>query len=272
MLFNRFVLCLLVISTLLGCSQRGGSHSEFYTWVDERGQMHTQKAPSAQSKDLSGKSKGVQDIKPEEYVSSDEIDARLRDRRLFAWQDETGKQNVSEAEKVDSPPVERLGGVAAQFNQTGRTLSMDCCESIASEERYLWNDLAGREVSLLDYYRYVDALKSDALILDISRNEVSDIRIKSFIRSSKLAIPDVVLLNERFQLIALLEMPFTHYVSETWASYGYMQGRISQASLADAAYVVFVPSAQAGVLELGDDRLTLTDLGLIVVQRDAPRD
>lgn len=260
---------MIAASLLASCATSGGGHSEFYIWVDETGQLRTERREQIPERKSEVSSKNQ--IDESEFVSSEVVDARLRDRRLFAWQDESGKQNVEELEKNDSDSnTAPMGKSIDQGGVYSRELPAQCCHDLLSLDRFLWNDLAGRELKLADYYQFVEFLNSDALVLDFSRNEVTDIRIKTFIKSSKVALPDIVILDERFNVIEELVTPYSHYVEESWTAYGFMQGRLEKDQLKDAAYLLILPSKRAGVLELDGNPVTLTDLGFIMVQRDAP--
>lgn len=270
---------------LSACSTSGSGHSEFYTWVDETGQLRTERVESEevtsdQNTDSASpntasegeqKNSSVSEINPADYMPADQMDRKLRDARLFAWQDETGKQSVSEVDRSElkDSPDETFGVEVEATGIKGRRFTQDCCEQLASSDKYLLNDLAGRELKLSDYYTYQESLQSDALIFDFADFEVEDIRIKTFIKKDKLALPDILLLDERFQLKRVLTTPFSHFVEESWASYGYMQGRIPNAQLENIDYLVILPSQQVGVLELGEKKAKITDLGSIMVQRDA---
>lgn len=280
-------LFLFAVVSLFGCASKGGGHSEFYTWVDETGQMRTVKrsfhedtpaeSDSSEAEVEEQKSrtktenKGQSDINPAHFMPSDQVDAKLRDSRLFAWQDETGKQAVSEVEKSEIKRNSEDFGVAVQSEgRAGRRFDAQCCDKLSGSKIYLWNELAGRELKLEDYYSFEKSLEGDALVLDFAGSEVDDIRLKTFIKREKLALPDVILLDERFQVVEVLVTPFSHYVEESWSSYGYMQGRIEKQQLDGVEYLVILPSKQIGVLELGDKQTKITDLGSIMVQRDAP--
>lgn len=280
-------LFLFAVVSLVGCASNGGGHSEFYTWVDETGQMRTVKRSShedtpaeldsskavveVQKSRTKTENKGQSDLNPADFMPSDQVDAKLRDSRLFAWQDETGKQAVSEVEKSEiKRNTEDLGVEVQSEGRAGRRFGAQCCDNLSGSKIYLWNELAGRELKLEDYYSFEKSLEGDALILDFADSEVDDIRLKTFIKREKLALPDVILLDERFQIVKVLVTPFSHYVEESWASYGYMQGRIEKQQLDDVEYLVILPSQQIGVLELGDKQTKITDLGSIMVQRDAP--
>ena len=276
------IVILLFAVVLIGCSSAGGGHSEFYTWVDETGQMRTVKRSATETdsgdslaKEPNEKSEnGNSDspnLNPADFMPSDQMDAKLRDSRLFAWQDETGKQTVSEVEKSEIKRNSEDLGVAVQSEGgSGRRFNAQCCDELSGSKIFLWNELAGRELKLEDYYSYEKALEGDALILDFADSEVDDIRLKTFIKSEKLALPDVILLDERFQVVKVMVTPFSHYVEESWSSYGYMQGRIEKQQLDGVEYLVILPSQQIGVLELGSKQTKITDLGSIMVQRDAP--
>ncbi len=282
----------LLLSLLMsvGCQLKPSEHSEFYTWVDESGQLRTERIDEAGSaKSISNtaeagatdsaanqassqtSSQNAQAFDPSDFTSSDDVDARLRDARLFAWQDETGKQSVTQLEKPEQKPENDEQGVGLSMPQTAkRRFGSDCCNKLAGFERFLWSDLAGRELKLNTYYAFEKSLNSDALMLDLADFEGGQIRLKTFIRKGKMALPDVLLLNERFQLVDVLATPFTHFVEESWASYGYMQGIIRADQLEKIEHIVLIPSEQIGVLELGQQTAKITNLGSILVQRDAP--
>jgi len=279
---------ILSLLTSLGCQLKPSEHSEFYTWVDESGQLRTERVEQANSNDKTPSDGAVSadqnDVQPQsevssssrafdpaDFTSSDEVDARLRDARLFAWQDESGKQNVTQMEKIETSQGDESLGQGMKMPLTAkRRFGATCCEKLASFERYLWGDLAGREIKFAEYFSYADGLSSDALMLDLADFERAGIRLKSFVKQGKMALPDVLLLNERFQLIDILATPFTHYVEESWASYGFMQGVVTEDQLRDAEYIVLIPSEQVGILELGEQAAKITNLGSVLVQRDAP--
>ena len=285
---SALVTCLASVLILNGCATSKSGHSEFYTWVDETGQLRTVQAPSAEDKkETAPENKTPQNAQaasavnsnpsdsnqfnPDDFTPSDQVDAKLRDARLFAWQDESGKQNVTEVDQSEIQKNQTDLGVSIEArNAQQRGFSGDCCDQLASSQPYLWNDLAGRELRLEDYYQFQSVLDSDALVLDFGESQIDDIRIKTFIKGNKLALPDVLLLDDRFNIKQVLVTPFTHYVEESWASYGYMQGRIEKSQLEGVFYLVILPSQQIGVLELGENQTKITDLGSIMVQRDAP--
>ena len=277
----KAVLCFCLAIVLCACSVRSSNQEQsgFYTWIDEQGQLRSEPIVVAKQETESADGEleereqvatpAKDDFDTSEYMSADQVDAKLEQTRLYSWQEE-GTQRVHEVAKQEEMPNRDLEGYIFAYDDTSNKvkLSTDCCEFISRQERFLWSEISSRQLKLKDYYTYYDELKSDAVLIELGDHELPNIRIKSFLRNGKMALPDLVFLDERFAPTQSFPSPFSHFVEETWASYGFMQGAIPHSEFQGSVYMLVLPSKQAGVLDLGSDQITIIDLGSIMLFTD----
>ncbi len=277
--------CVMVLS-LCSCatSPKDGS-GDFYTWIDDRGQLQTLKrdqnkseARASNTRPTEGKNNvsavtpnGVaQNFNPDDFTSSEQIDEKLKETRLFAWQDDSG-QRIEEVDKADLMSTEDLGEKvdAPQSFKMQTILPENCCLKFAEFQRHKWSDIKDKEMSLEDLYIHIDEYEQDVIVIELDEPIEHSIRILSFIRSGKIALPDVAILGERYNVLNSISSPYSHYVEESWASYGYLQGRLEAAIFKGGYYLVLTPSPQLGILEFEQKRIKISNFGSIMVRLDA---
>jgi PBP1b-binding outer membrane lipoprotein LpoB len=99
-LFTLLVICML----LSGCQSTQQGDSDFYTWVDETGQVRTVQKQKVNTEAVLqepiNKSQKRADFNPIDFTPSEDVEKKLNNDRLFAWQDASGAQVVREESHV----------------------------------------------------------------------------------------------------------------------------------------------------------------------------
>jgi len=267
---------------LAACTTSDNKDGGFYTWVDAYGQVHTEKREDSKqeeallSEDSVIVNRGLegnvvsdqikkqpsqdtnQSFNPAEFTSSEIIDDQLTPKRLYNWQDQgasISREVGAEGDPEDQP---------VSFIEIEKASAGSNYEHLASSEITLWDDVKGLELKLSRSYSYSDKLKQDYLLIELpSVFEAGAVIFKSYIKSNRLALPNLVFLNERFDMLSGMSLPFSHHVSETWSSHGFMQGVIKPP--VEAQYILMLSNPNPGVLELGDKKVRLIDLGSIMI-------
>jgi hypothetical protein len=265
--------CVFVVF-LAGCANQVSSpeaspSDAFYTWVDDRGQLHSEprKKSSAQVIPQAETSNADITLNPADYTPAEVVDARLAQKRLYAWTDESGVNHVEERDKPVSVSAE--SAVPSSVTASENPYPTTCCISLSLQDKLLLSDLKSRALSLEDFYRSDEFFAHGVIVVEL--DSVPDaLRVQSFIQHERVAVPDILLLDERYRVLHYLQAPLSHFVSETWAKLGYLQGLIGSDFLKDVHYVVITPSAKAGVLPLDDKDIKITDFGYVTIFPDAP--
>lgn len=267
---------------LAACTTSDNKDGGFYTWVDAYGQVHTEKregsiqeeAPLSEdsvivNSGLEGnvvsdqiKKQPAQDtnqsFNPAEFTSSEIIDDQLTPKRLYNWQDQ-GASISREVGAEGEPEDQSVSFIEIEKASVGSNY-----EYLASSEITSWDDVKGLELKLSRSYSYSDKLKQDYLLVELPPAfEAEAMIFKSYIKSNRLALPNLVFLNERFDMVSGMSLPFSHHVLETWSSHGFMQGVIKPP--VEAQYILMLSNPNPGVLELGNKKVRLIDLGSIMI-------
>ena len=267
---------------LVACATSNNKDGGFYTWVDAYGQVHTEKREDSKQEEtplsedsvivnsgLEGnvvsdqiKKQSSQDtnqsFNPAEFTSSEIIDDQLTPKRLYNWQDQGA--SISREVGAEGDPEDQ----SVSFIEIEKASVSSNYEHLASSEITSWDDVKGLELKLSRSYSYSDKLKQDYLLIELpSAFEAGAMIFKSYIKSNRLALPNLVFLNERFDMLSGMSLPFSHHVSETWSSHGFMQGVIKPP--VEAQYILMLSNPNPGVLELGNKKVRLVDLGSIMI-------
>ncbi len=268
---------------LFACATSNNDGGGFYTWVDSYGQVHTEKREGEKkggdldSANSSSQIKGVlqgnslpkenttdsvavagKAFNSAEFTSSEIIDDQLIPKRLYNWQDQGA--SISQEVATEGEQEEQI----IDFIEVDEATVTSSYEYLASSEIALWDEVRGLEMKLSRVYLYSDRLKQDYLLIELpSAFNAKAMIFKSYIKNSRLALPNVLFLTERFELLSNLSLPFSHHVSETWSSHGFMQGVVEPP--VKAQYVLMLSNPNPGVLELGDKKVKLIDLGSIMI-------
>ena len=246
-------LCVLMV----GCLSNPSKEDGFYTWVDERGQVRTVKTPSAKNKgsEKSSFSNKKNGFDPSEFETEEQVEARLKDSKMFAWQ-ENGQQTIIETSMTGKPIASDEPAVKLTANTMGSYSSFRRGEYIS------WQDITGKEVSLEQFFSYNEELGRDFILIDLEGVlSPSEISLKSYIQKSSISVPQMVFLSESFTGVSEDIIPFEYYYPESWHSYGYMSG--SLIIPLHAQYLLIYTSTLTEALQLDNQVIKLTNLGKI---------
>lgn len=271
----RTLLCFVMVA-FAGCSFLPGKDSaqapqgdeSFYTWVDDKGQLHSEprkkKTPQIP---ISEAGEVKSDINPADFTPVEVVDARLAQKRLYAWTDDQGVNHVEEEDKPK--PVAPSDPVVSSVVESENPYPATCCITLSLQNKLLLSELKTRSLSLEDYYRSDESFSHGVVVVDIDMPSPA-LRVQSFIHNNRVAVPDILLLDERYRVVHYFEAPLSHYVSETWFKFGFLQGLIGSEFLDGVRYLVITPGTKAGVLPLDDNEVKITDFGFVTVFPDAP--
>ena len=264
---------------ILGCSTSGNQDGGFYTWVDASGNVHTErrlekKEPVVVEEEVPKKVlKGEYQqpkvmasvtpnedhyFNPDDFQSSEEIDKQLAPKRLYSWQDQ-GAQITQELSSSEGAKDSQEGLVEISLLQDRLNY-----EYLAQDKIFYFNEVKGKELILKNIYLFNRQLGKDYILIELPREGVAERALfKSFIKKSKIALPNLVFLSERFDAISLPALPFSHHIAETWSAHGLMQGVVEIPSR--TSYMLVLSNPNSGVLELGGENVKAINLGSILI-------
>lgn len=265
--------CLFVV-LISGCAFRSGTPDDtsadaFYTWVDDRGQLHSEPRKKTSSQVMSDPDSvgSASALNPADYTPVEVVDARIAQKRLYAWTDADGVIHSEEQEKPVQMPAEPA--IPSSVIAADSPYPASCCVSLSLQDKLLLSNLKNRALSLEDYYQSDSSFEHGAIIVELDVSSEA-LRVQSFIRSERVAVPDILLLDERYRVLQYLPAPLSHFVSETWIKQAYLQGLIGSELLKGVRYLVITPSSKAGVLPLDNKDVKITDFGYVTIFPDAP--
>ena len=264
---------LLVITLFISAcaSHNPGEQGEFYTWVDERGQLHTVRR---ETKDrttnhiietnkknnlVSTKSVKENELNPSDFTPSEKVDEKLKGKRLYSWNDQYG-QNTQEV----LPPIESLE--ETQFQKPARPYTAKSFRDYREGKEIFLSELIGRQLKLENLYTFNEATKSDYILfeLDLDGELITDqFAFKSFVSKGRVALPNIVFLDAEYNSLSAQHLPFEDYSEETWSSYAYFSGNVLIPK--KSKYLLITPNTEAGVAEIGATIIKMVDLGSIVI-------
>jgi hypothetical protein len=297
----RLPLSVLLFS-LVACANYSGQdqNGEFYTWVDERGQLRTEQRkskpqnPSAppteekteankQNKPLSQlanapdevataiksipKYKAMPiniDIDTADFTPATEVDNKLRGKKLFSW-NQDGQQMIQELDLVpdtdtDTDTNTEKSKVLSSIN-TSFEYTRDLRIFREAKEIFL-SDIISTVIRLEDRYILNEESNSDYILVELD-TPLKKLSLKAFITSGKVSLPAITFLNKSYIGGEQIVDAFSELTPESWSSYGNISGSVNVP--ADALYLLLQPSPLSGVVETGDQNVTVGNLGKILI-------
>lgn len=264
---SRFFI--FAIALITGCANKSSSSGDFYTWVDERGQVHTVRTKKASSNTSAQATPKVEKINTRgdgtssmenssfdasEYTSSDDVDKKLSGQKLFSW-NQDGRQLIAEIDTSkntkDTPEKKHSPSLKAGF-----TMSF---LGFREGRVNLLTDLISRQLSLENLYITQKKSSKDYVLIEIDVADLSYLRLNAFVDSNKVAMPIFNILDSSFNSAATINDAFNNYVGETWSKFGYFVGEL--AIPLGARYLLIRPNPMPGVVETADGDITLVDFG-----------
>jgi hypothetical protein len=267
--------------TLIGCSSiPAESGDQFYTWVDASGQIRTTKRPSENNKNTPSmpstpeltEGKDTDNSEPEKqafdtsyYRSSEDVDKQLDKVTTFSWQ-ENGR-GVTEERRLykdeNIPPVDQTVAIPIAPLQS-RDYS-----SLLNQTIFMSSKLAGRELDLFKTYTFSKQLNIDTILMEVEQSTyIQSMIFSSYVKHGKIALPNIIFLDERLNPVSSAIAPFTHFTEESWSSLAYMQGVIEIPR--DTIYMLMLPSSDAGLIELGERTVKMSDQGHVMFKAYTP--
>jgi hypothetical protein len=281
---------LALLFSMVACTNHSSQNEkgEFYTWVDERGQLRTEQsspksqkhtAPSSEVNSEANKQKKpldklanasdqvaltiksipsqvTMDINTADFTPATEVDNRIRGKKLFSW-NQDGHQMVQELDlESEHEQSEVLPSINSPFEYTrGLRIFREAKEIFLS-------DIISTVISLEDRYILNEESNTDYILveLDIPLKKLS---LKSFIANGKVSLPTITFLSKSYMGGEQLVDVFSELTPESWSSYGNISGSVDVP--ADALYLLLQPSPLSGVVETGDENVTIGNLGKILI-------
>lgn len=270
----------LIITILSGCLnlKPENESGEFYTWVDERGQLHTLKKESkkepkkepkkevtpkdieteiintSKTKVLDSKSLPANDFKSSDFVSSDEIDKKINGANLYSW-NQDGRQEIVESNVIDKPDQSLV-----KIKSRPITPLISFIKYREGKQVPL-STLLSRELSLEQLYTTNKILNTDYVLIEVDII-INELEFKSFIKSNKTPLPAITFLDVNYNAEGDNEI-FTEYSEETWSNHGYFNGVLSLPT--NTAYVLITPNPLNGVIETPESNITISNFGNIQI-------
>jgi hypothetical protein len=266
---------------LIGCSSiPAESGDQFYTWVDASGQIRTTKRPSEnnkntpsvpstpaliEGKDTDNGESEKRAFDTSSYRSSEDVDKQLDKVTTFSWQ-ENGR-GVTEERRLykdeNIPPVDQTVAIPIAPLQS-RDFS-----SLLSQTIFMSSELADRELNLFKTYTFSKQLNIDTILMEVEQStSIQSMIFSSYVKHGKIALPKIIFLDERLNAVSSPIAPFTHFIEESWNSLAYMQGVIEIPR--DTIYMLILPSSDAGLIELGERTVKMSDQGHIMFKAYTP--
>lgn len=255
----RYLFIILTFLHLAACQNMQQGDTDFYTWVDETGQIRTiKKQPAAAKKEQVATSpdnlnQGDNSFDPNDFTPSQEVDKKLNNEKLYAWQEPSGAQIVrqesisqQEPKPVSIAPESTLSKSFRVFRE-GTQVSFD--------------DIDGISISLARYYQYSDAAETDYALLEFL-SPIERIDIKSFIKNDTVAMPRIIPLTKSFNQNFSFDNPFEFREEESWHGYGFVYGVLDIPP--DTKYLLLLPNPQSGVFEAEGKLIKQSNLGSLV--------
>ncbi len=267
------ILISFAMLALIGCTTTANKSGEqFYTWVDASGQIRSTQRPTEKKSsspvvidEEAGDSKGRPAFDASSYSSSEIIDKQLDKTTTFSWQENGRVINEERTlQKKESTPLSVHTSVVPIASPKPIDYSL-----LLEQTVFNWPQLKGRELDLFKTYIFNTQLNVDSILIDMKRSDIATaVMFSSYVKQKKIALPNVVFLDDRLNAISSPVTPFTHYVAESWSSLAYMQGVIELPK--NASYMLLLPSIETGLIELGAGTVKRSDQGYIMFKTYAP--
>jgi hypothetical protein len=269
---------------LVGCNNtptEGGS-GEFYTWVDERGQLHTQSREiqvNNTSENIGSEEKGVKekDVKEKEakypakldksamnvdatqFTPSSEVDNKLSGKKLYSWNLD-GQQLT---EELSSEGVV-LSEAESSINNKASFMYPVMLKEYREGKEVLLTDIISNEINLADLYVLNKSNNLDYILIEID-TPVDQLIFYSYIKNKKVALPALRFLNKLFNGTHAYSDLLSELTPESWSSYGYLSGRAAIPT--DVKYILIQPSSLSGVIETTSGDVVLSNLGSFLISQ-----
>ncbi len=262
---NYFLfLSVFLLSSCTNLQKKQGGN--FYTVMDANGNLSTievsaktkpkEKSPASKIKEGSNID---DDFNPADYISEEELNKNEQSTGFYSWM-EHGRRNTQEIKQREAE--EKTNTSKHSIKLTSAT-NQGSYYFLAETTPISWAGIKGREISLEKSYKFNKKLDKDIVLIELLRPEPLPLIFKSFIRNLKIALPNVLFLSERFEILTEPATPYTNYISETWSSYGYFQGVINPP--ASTQYILLTSSTKSGALELDSNVVKVIDLGVVEI-------
>ena len=191
------------------------------------------------------------------YRSAEVVDKELSNKRLFSWRENNRIIN-QEQDVSNTPTQEPLNTDITKLFLSNNPISY---EALMDQIIYKWEELKGRELGLSRAYTYNDTFEKDSVLVEIPQG-LNNIIFKSYIKHSKIALPQVLFLGRFFETLSNPVTPFSHSVAESWSSYAHMQGIIS--APLGSQYMLITTNPVSTIIELDGLEIKVGDLGRIM--------
>lgn len=259
----RYLFITLTFFNLAACQNMQQGDTDFYTWVDETGQIRTiKKQPTAVNKDqitISSDDANQADnsFDPNDFTPSQDIEKKLNNEKLYAWQEPSGAQIIREEaitqQDSDSTSIAPVSTLSKSFKvfREGAQITFD--------------DIDGISISLDRYYKYSDVAETDYALIEFL-SPVERIDVKSFIRNDTVAMPRIIPLTKGFNQNFSFDNPFEFREVESWYGYGYVYGVLAVPP--GTRYLLLLPNPQSGVFEAEGKLIKQSNLGSLVFTKE----
>lgn len=261
----RYLLLIAISLALAACQNMQQGESDFYTWVDETGQIRTIKKPtkdlvSAADAEVISSSSTTEtqapvDFDPSQFTPSEEIDKKINHERLYAWQEADGTQIVREESRPEQAPEQTTEAVHGIQSKSFRIFR--------EGKQVLFEDVNGVSIDLSRYYQFNTKAETDYALIELI-SPIKRIAVKSFIKNDTVAMPQIIPLTRQFEQRFSFDNPFTNREVESWYGYGYVHGLLNIPE--QTQYLLLLPNPQYGVIETQDKLIKKSNLGSLVFE------
>ncbi len=256
---TKLLLGIGLIVFISACSHNPANKSDFYTWVDESGQIRTVKRKTEEPAEVKKEKAGLAQIDPSEFKSSSDVDRDLKADKMFSWQDQ-GRQNTYE---VDTSSLQKT------ISQVEAMEAMPTKNPVGYEggiaQPVLWSRVKNTEIKLSEFYHYNKTLNKDDLLIELPVGFAGKIiTIQSYVHDSAIALPIISFLSDRQQYISETIKPYSEYKAETWINYASISGAFKIP--AGAAFLLISTNSDYGILEFQGDKVKQVNLGSIMMR------
>lgn len=271
-------LLLLLPLILSACSNLTPHKSgdNFYTWVDERGVVHTLKKPESKEAALNpsptkrtksfvekkalkdsdqidaNPARAALEFNSADFISSDDVDRKIAGDKLFTW-DEDGRQIIAEIPLSKNTVDNAVANTTLAFIESQK--------EFREGKEILLSQIISREIKLSNYFNSTEGSKKDYILIELDGPDLQTLKFNSFVRNQRVAMPAITILQHDYLATAQNTAVFSSYKSETWSSYGVFSGVVSIPQ--SAKYILLTPNPIVGVIETEDGDITINDFGII---------
>ncbi|WP_283786496.1 hypothetical protein QNI23_008680 [Bermanella sp. WJH001] len=245
----KVILFAIVSFVLAGCQGLPQGSPDFYTWVDETGQIRTIKKEKKEKKEVTQspaniatdtKAPPLNQFNESDYVSSDELDKKINNQKMFAWQEQSGRQVVREEAVINQE---------SDLSISSNRINEVVLSAYREGEQLLFSDIDGVSLDLNRYYRFNQQTQHDYLLIELDQ-DYGQIKIKSFVQNNSVAMPQIIPLSDKFKQEYSFENPYQFREPESWYGYGYLHGDLNLPN--NTQYILLIPSLSSGVIEAED--------------------